>query len=409
MSRWDAGRAIVAMLVGAALAALLGFAAQILLARAFEPEVLGAFAVAVTVSTAATPIALAGIQWFENDRRVLADPARWRPALGWWFRWSLPAGVGLAAIATWLFGYASPVALVAGCLTFAVACIERALARLQGEGRFQAVAWLQPLSYVARLAAVLVAIAWAEIDLLWWAIGITHIAIGLVLVRRFDLMARGRRPLDRQALRAGSAELAPLAGLSILQLVGGQADRLVVAASQPAAITGYYAAAIGFILLAELLPKTAAMRYLLPRLSVLTDIASGADPRSLALRVTGTAIGAGIAVGVVMAVAAPSLILVAYGPRFGESIGFLATLAAMLPARFLRIALEPFFLGTMKRGRAWSEVLLVGTTFAVLAVAMGEGGIAALLAARVVTEWLIAAAMLVVLLWRTPARVPAAR
>lgn len=403
MSRWRALGAILAMLAGAGLAALLGFIAQIILARVFEPSVLGAFAVAVTVSTAVAPIALAGMHWFENDVRVQADPAGWLPLLGWWFRWTLPLGATVAVALTLAFGYGWSVALSAAALVVALACIERALARLQTARRFQAVAWLQTSAYAARLAAVLLAVALMQVQGLWSGLIVGQLLLAVWLIHHYGLFSSsGGRSSMQPTRRAGARELIPLAGLSVLQLGTSQLDRLIVAATQPAAVTGFYAAAVGLIVLAELVPKTAAMRFLLPQLGALTARAGKAGARALIMKITVIALLFGGAATAVVSAAAPMLIRWAFGTGFEPATVLLVTLAWLLPARFLRIALDPWFLGTLKAGRAWSEAAFLLLAAATLLISLSSQGLLGMLVARVVIEWLFAIVMLAILLWRAP-------
>lgn len=404
LSRARALIAIAAMVAGAGLAALLGFVAQVVLARAFDAAVLGAFAVAVTVATVVMPIAVGGLHWFENDARVLAQPQRWQPALAGWFRRSLPLGVAAAGLTTLAFGYPPPVALAAASLTLALACIERALAQLQGAGRFQWVAWLQTSAYAARLAAVLLAVALVDERWLWWGVVASQVALAAWLIHRFALLStRGRASEREEGPEPGqvSAELLPLAGLSLLQLVSTQLDRVLVAATQEAAVTGVYAAAAGFILLAELLPKTAAMRFLLPRLGQFTSMADGAGARWLIMRVAALALLSGTMLAAALDLGGGWLIRVAFGAGFEPAAALLTILAWMLPARFLRIALEPWFLGTMKRGRAVAEAVFVAISGTALGVVLAVGSLQDMLRARIVIECLFAGIMLILLLQRS--------
>ena len=368
-------RAVAGIWLGAVGSAAAAFVTQLLIARLYGVAAVGTLVSAVSIATIAAPIALFGTHWFANDARVIAEPARWQRAMRRIFlAATATAAVGAFGAARWI-GLDGSAAAMAGAIVLSVAAVEKAVAHFQVARRFTAVALVQPVSYLTRLAAVAVAaIASTGLAFAWQLTALLQVVATLVLASttgflRVTRVAGGARAIG---VAACARELVPLLGIGLVAVAYMLVDRLLVARMLGTEAAGLYGTAASLLLFAEILPAAAASRYLLPLLGH-AGVAGGARPMS-PMRVVLVAGAAGTAFALAYRLVADWLVVLLFGAPFAPGAALMNTLAAYLPARFVVIALGPFFLREGRKGLKLAvDTLALGGLCAGLVWTLSDG------------------------------------
>ena len=374
-------RAVAGIWLGAVGSAAAAFVTQLLIARLYGVAAVGTLVSAVSIATIAAPIALFGTHWFANDARVIAEPARWQRAMRRIFlAATATAAVGAFGAARWI-GLDGSAAAMAGAIVLSVAAVEKAVAHFQVARRFTAVALVQPVSYLTRLAAVAVAaIASTGLAFAWQLTALLQVVATIVLASTTGFLR-----VTRVAGVAGAAggaraigvatcarELVPLLGIGLVAVAYMLVDRLLVARMLGTEAAGLYGTAASLLLFAEILPAAAASRYLLPLLGH-AGVAGGARPLS-PMRVVLVAGAAGTAFALAYRLVADWLVVLLFGAPFAPGAALMNTLAAYLPARFVVIALGPFFLREGRKGLKLAvDTLALGGLCAGLVWTLSDG------------------------------------
>ncbi len=368
-------RAVAGIWLGAVGSAAAAFVTQLLIARLYGVAAVGTLVSAVSIATIAAPIALFGTHWFANDARVIAEPARWQRAMRRIFlAATATAAVGAFGAARWI-GLDGSAAAMAGAIVLSVAAVEKAVAHFQVARRFTAVALVQPVSYLTRLAAVAVAaIASTGLAFAWQLTALLQVVATLVLASttgflRVTRVAGGARAIG---VATCARELVPLLGIGLVAVAYMLVDRLLVARMLGTEAAGLYGTAASLLLFAEILPAAAASRYLLPLLGH-AGVAGGARPMS-PMRVVLVAGAAGTAFALAYRLVADWLVVLLFGAPFAPGAALMNTLAAYLPARFVVIALGPFFLREGRKGLKLAvDTLALGGLCAGLVWTLSDG------------------------------------
>jgi len=261
---------------------------------------------------------------------------------------------------------------------------------------------LQPAVYIARLAAVLIGIAFASETTVWWILALTHGAIIIFLFQRFSFFEGiGVKACSFSSLSVAARELLPLMGIALVYVGTTQADKLVLSIFAEPATVGLYGVAASFLMLADLLPSIPAFRYLLPMLTRSVDHWSRQSQVRLIIGLVVGGAVSGAAVALLLALIATPMITSFFGDGFAQSATLLSLLAWALPGRFARILIEPYFL----RGKLKRTSLIVNSIFLVamlitMSGAFGTYGVWGIIWCRILFEAGCAIVMTTVLLNR---------
>lgn len=384
--------------------AALGLLASILLARTYGADALGLFATLIGAFALLSPLASLGL-----DRLLLRHFAREQPTavftlLGPGLLLVLSVaiiGAGLLALGGPILFDAEPHLYALGAMALVTATLwPLGRAVLQARHRDLAVAAWTLSVPLGRLGSILLALLLAGtftfFMALFAALELLLAGVALILLIRvrngMAPAAAGARPPLRPLLAGGI----PFALSGALYTIYYQVDVLMLGALLDLEASGLYKAAAQFIAAAYLLPAAFIQHYLLPRIFRWRE-AGNAGPRIL--RTGLLALAFGMAAGAVLFIIADPLLRLTYGSAYAASIPALQGLALAIPFHCLAIAAGGFLVrGTDIRHKVVVQVLLALLNITLNACLIPAWGILGAVVATVITEIVLAAAYVLLIL-----------
>ena len=353
-------RGLAWLVVGGACGRILGFATTVALAHMLGPEEFGRLAFGLAAGLIFSVCASFGL----DDllvREIARNPRRSGVLLGH------ASVVRLAAVPLGIIGVVAlalahqldlAIGLIVGGYGLLNSYLLAACAVLRAHGRMRAHALLLTAQVVVT-AALAVAAGWATNSLLAVSTAYALATVSVVVVAFGMLMHAGSAPIIRwqpaawlALARAGAPFAVTLIGLLVL-------DRLAlvcITVMRGAEAAGWFGAA-HTIVLALAGATTAAMMAVYPYLSR----AAQQDPPSasaLVGRLTVGALAAGVAIGGLLYVLAPTVIGVLFGSAYGTSVSVLQRMAFGIPAIFANIVLVAAFGATDRPASSARAIVL---------------------------------------------------
>lgn len=361
------------------------FLAQLLLARRLGPSEYGLFASSLATVTVVAPLAGFGLSQFRlkayGTEGWAAD--RWlRPA----FRFSaFTCVLAVGIVIAWaLLGSVvdSETRLTLVLLTpviVGLVAIDLVGSKLRLEERHKALAGWQLLMPAGRLAvaATLLALPFASAHGAALGYGLVALLIAALALPQLVLMQRGGIELKGHGPRPALPPSDPEPGAlqlwsqawaygmaALLYPVFFQASTVLLKYLGSNAQAGHYGVALAVMMAVYLFPSTVYQKFLLSRLH---RWAVHDKPRFRRVYRLGNLgmLGMGVMVGLALAVAAPWLVPLAFGPKFGDVAGLLMILSLCVPLRFLSTAVGSALL-TENHMRYRVVAMLLATLVAVL-------------------------------------------
>ena len=336
------------------------FLAQVLLARRLGPAEYGLFASSLATVTVVAPLAGFGLSQFRL--RVYGAEGwagdRWLKPSFRFSAWTCVLAVG-GVVAWALFG---PVVdadtrdtlLLLTPVIVGLFAVDLVGSKLRLEERHSALALWQMLMSAGRLAVAATLLALPAANALGAALGygVVALLIAALAMPQLSAMWHGRMELQGHGPRPTTLE--PLVTPNVTQLWSqawayGVAAILYPVFFQVSTVllkylssnedAGHYGVALGVMTAIYLFPATVYHKFLLSRLH---RWAVHDRPRFWRVYRIGnlSMLGAGVVVGLLLAVASPWAIPLAFGPAFADVATLLAVLALCVPVRFLSTAVE---------------------------------------------------------------------
>ncbi|RQS19257.1 glycosyltransferase [Burkholderia sp. Bp8992] len=346
--------ALVLLVLSAGGAAVLAFAVQAALARAWDVEAYGHFSTALAVVTIAAPAIGFGIPafWLRAYGVEGARAARWVPASLHFI--CISAVVTAAAVAAWasvgvrehdtahLLLWMLPALL-------GQSAVELCGARCQLEGRFARVSAWQLAQHAARFVVAVLAVR-LHAGTTFVAIAFGAIAVGMTVGawRSMRVLRNGHAVLDGHGDGTdaggpaepvpGVAQVArqalPFGVASLLYFAYAQGGLIVAAVMLGPRDAGTYNVVVTTLAAVYLLPAVLFQKLLMPRLHrwAVTDPARLRHAFHVGNR---WMVLAGLAVGVALVVVAPAVVPFAFGERYRDAVLLVQWMAVCAPLRFV--------------------------------------------------------------------------
>lgn len=396
---------------------LLGFATQVLLARALPPDAFGMFMAVLAAISLMAPLAEFGVSELWLQRFGLEGPGAYR-----WVRPSVSVvliGGGLLTVAMLAWSLAertdpaqAGVRALLSSLIAAQAATMLSASVLQLRGAHRRLASLQVLPHLGRVLVVAV-VGWAGLSVVIAAAGyaltaLATVAIGVVVMRplwRQELPLEGHAgptpASDAPAIRMRN--VAAGAGLfalgNVFYLLGLNLGTVVAAEFLDARAAATLAVPMAILMAVYLIPRVVYQQYFLAKLHRWSW--SNRDAIVIAYRLgTSAMIALGVVVGLAMALAGPVLIPVVFGEAYAASAGLLAVVALAVPLRFGAASVAALLTsGGLLRRRVTYQGIGAAVYVAALAVATPRWGLPGVASAVVVAE-----ATLLLLFWTAARR-----
>jgi O-antigen/teichoic acid export membrane protein len=333
------------------------FLAQTLLARRLGPSAYGLFASSLATVTMIAPLAGFGLSQFRLKAYGVEGWAadRWlQPSLRFT---AVTTSLAVGLVVAWALLIAPADAtrttlLVLSTVVLGVLAVELVGSKLRLEERYRELALWQLLMPGGRLAVALTLLLVPGLDVGFVASGYGAVAVAMVLlawpqlraVLRGEMQLHGHGPRDPLLPRAASPGAMSLwsqawaYGLAaVLYPVFFQLSTVLLKYLKGDVEAGMYGVALAVMTAIYLLPATIYQKFLLSKLH-----RWAAHDRPTFWRVYRRGNAAmlvfGIAVGVALAAAAPTLVAIAFGEGYRRVAGILAVLALCVPIRFLSTA-----------------------------------------------------------------------
>jgi O-antigen/teichoic acid export membrane protein len=344
---------------------VLQLGAQVMLARTLGPEVFGVFAIGLLVLTLAGFLSGFGFSWSLLQRAELHENDI-RFAWTWQVMAGALASCALYALAPWLASYFHEPRALGVIRWLAPACLLQAAAAnathlLQRDLNFRAIGMVQVGSYAVGYVAVglPMALLGAGVNALVaaWLVQAT-----LSLVASYALKPHAARPLfwyagAATAMGTGQAVFFT----NLVNWLLGNLDRLMIARLLNAQAMGLYNVACNL----ATLPNTMLLGALQPAFMAAGARLQTQLPRlgRVYLQMLGTLLVLGLPVFTALALLAPDLVRLLYGPRWEQAGPVLAILLACTPAYVMWGISTPVLWNTQRKNHEYAlqlPLLLLG-------------------------------------------------